>query len=437
MSTALGNHILVEFMNCDPHIMNDVAAIERDMVAAAQKAGATVINSTFHHFSPYGVSGVVVIQESHLAIHTWPEYGYAAVDLFTCGEMDAWISFDWLKEAFGAKSYSALEMKRGSVNLLQRNDFDMTTMRQKASEWANPDFYTRNVWFTDKDDMQALSLRFTGEVFYDVQSPFQRVRIIESYKYGKMLALDDMVMTTIEDEFHYHEMISHPAMFTHGNAKNVLVIGGGDGGTIREILRHEGVEKVTMVEIDGEVIKACKEHLPTIANSFDHPKLELLVDDGIEFIKNAVPESYDIIIVDGSDPVGPAEGLFSVEFYTNCYNALKKDGIMLAQGESPKFNEKAFTELNHTLQDIFGKDKAPVSLFFVPTYPTGMWSFQYGIKGDKHPKNITNETEIDGFVDAKGLRYYNSDVHKGSFATPNFVKDLLKKEICLTSTQTA
>ncbi len=428
MSTALGNHILVEFMNCEPHIMNDVAAIERDMVAAAQKAGATVINSTFHHFSPYGVSGVVVIQESHLAIHTWPEYGYAAVDLFTCGEMDAWISFDFLKEAFQAKSYSAIEMKRGSVNLLNRNDFDMTTMRQKASEWRNPEFFTRNVWFTDKDENQALSLRFTGEVFYDVQSPFQRVRIIESYKYGKMLALDDMVMTTIEDEFHYHEMISHPAMFTHGNAKNILVIGGGDGGTVREILRHEGVEKVTMVEIDGEVIKACKEHLPQIAAAFDNPKLELLVDDGIEFIKNAAPESYDIIIVDGSDPVGPAEGLFSVEFYKNCYNALKKDGIMLAQGESPKFNEKAFAELNHTLQDIFGANNAPVSLFYVPTYPTGMWSFQYGIKGDKHPKNISNIDEINSFVDAKGLRYYNAEIHTASFATPNFVKNLIKKE---------
>jgi len=426
-NVALGNHILVEFMNCDPHIMNDVAAIERDMVAAAQKAKATVINSTFHHFSPYGVSGVVVIQESHLAIHTWPEYGYAAVDLFTCGEMDAWISFDYLKEAFKSKSYSAIEMRRGSVNLLTRNDFDMTTMREKAAEWRNPDFYTRNVWFTDKDEDQALSLRFTGEVFFDVQSPYQRVRILESTKYGKMLALDDMVMTTINDEFHYHEMISHPAMFAHGNAKNVLVIGGGDGGTVREILRHEGVEKVTMVEIDGEVITACKEHLPEIAASFDHPKLDLKVDDGIAFIKTAAPESYDIIIVDGSDPVGPAEGLFSVEFYTNCYNALKKDGILIAQGESPKFNEKAFSELNHTLQDIFGADNAPVSLFYVPTYPTGMWSFQYGIKGDKHPKRVSNETEMDAFADKNGLRYYNSEIHKGSFATPNFVKQLIKK----------
>jgi spermidine synthase len=221
-------------------------------------------------------------------------------------------------------------------------------------------------------------------------------------------------------------MISHPSLFTLGNAKNVLVIGGGDGGTIREILRHDSVEKVTMVEIDGEVIKACKEFLPEIANSFEHPKLELHVDDGIAFIKKAEPKSYDLIIVDGSDPVGPAEGLFSVEFYTNCYNALKDEGILVAQGESPKFNEKAFAELNHTLQSIFGENKAPVSLFFVPTYPTGMWSFQYGIKGDINPKEITNIDRIEDFVKSQNLRYYNSDVHIGSFATPNFVKQLVQ-----------
>ena len=264
-------------------------------------------------------------------------------------------------------------------------------------------------------------------MFYDVQSPFQRVRILESYKYGMMLALDDMVMTTIKDEFHYHEMISHPAMFTHGNAKNILVIGGGDGGTVREILRHEHVEKVTMVEIDGEVIKACKEFLPTIAAAFDNPKLDLKVDDGIAFIKDAAPNSYDLIIVDGSDPVGPAEGLFSVSFYTNCFNALKEGGILIAQGESPKFNEKAFSELNHTLQGIFGENNAPVSLFYVPTYPTGMWSFQYGLKGSAHPKSVSKVDEIESFVATQGLRYYNSDIHVGSFATPNFVKTLLKK----------
>jgi spermidine synthase len=423
--SALGNHILVEFSGCTPQIMNEVSTIEQGMVDAAIKAGATVINSTFHHFSPYGVSGVVVIQESHLAIHTWPEYGYAAVDLFTCGDIDSWISFDHLKEVFQAKNYSAIEIRRGSLSLLDRLDFDLTTMREEAKGRTNPDFYTRNVWFTDKDDNQALSLRYTGQVFHDVQSPFQRVKVLESYKYGKMLTLDDMVMTTEKDEFHYHEMISHPALFTHGNAKNILVIGGGDGGTVREILRHEGVEKVTMVEIDGEVIEACKQHLPTIASAFDHPKLELIVGDGISFAANAKEESYDLILVDGSDPVGPAEGLFSVEFFNNCANALKPGGILLTQGESPKFNDKAFAELHHTLVDIFGKEQTFTSLFFVPTYPTGMWSFQWGVKGDLNPKKITNDVEIDAFVERHGLRYYNADIHRASFATPGFVKELL------------
>jgi spermidine synthase len=353
---ALGNHILVEFTGCTPQIMNDVSKIESSMVEAADKAGATVINITFHHFSPYGVSGVVVIQESHLAIHTWPEYGYAAVDLFTCGdEVNAWVSFDILKEAFGATNYSALEMQRGSLNLLDRLDFDISSERESISKRVNPDKYTRNVWFTDKDGDQALSLRYTGEVLFDKTSDYQRVRILDSQKYGKFLALDDMVMTTEMDEFQYHEMISHPAIFTHGNVKDVLVIGGGDGGTIREVLKHEGVNSVTMVEIDELVIDACKEFLPGIASDFNHPKLKLLVEDGIKFVKDAPADSYDLILIDGSDPVGPAEGLFSVEFYKDCNKALRNGGILVTQGESPRFNEKAFAETNQVIREIFGK----------------------------------------------------------------------------------
>lgn len=426
--TALGNHILVEFMRCEPDIMNDVSRIERDMVEAARKAGATVINSTFHHFSPYGVSGVVVIEESHLAIHTWPEYGYAAVDLFTCGEMDAWISFDYLKECFKSASYSAIEMKRGSKNLLTRNDFDISTMRQKADEWKNPDMYTRNVWFTDKDENQALSLRYTGEVLHDVQTPYQRVRILESPKYGKLLTLDDMFMTTENDEFHYHEMIAHPAIFAHGEVKKVLVIGGGDGGTVREVLRHEEVEEVTMVEIDGEVIEACKKHLPSIAASFDDERLDVIVGDGIDYVKNADAEVYDMIIVDGSDPVGPAEGLFTVEFYKNCYNALNENGMLVAQGESPKFNENAFAELHHTIGDLFGKESAHVALFYVPTYPTGMWSFQFGLKNDTMRLTDIYDHAVDEFVTKHGLKYYNPAIHRASLALPNFVKTLLENE---------
>ena len=158
---------------------------------------------------------------------------------------------------------------------------------------------------------------------------------------------------------------------------------------------------------------------------YSYSKYYLIILFLIRLFKVFIILKYDIIIIDGSDPVGPAEGLFSVEFYTNCFNALKNGGILVAQGESPKFNEKAFRELNHTLQSIFGRENAPVSLFFVPTYPTGMWSFQYGLKNANHPKNIQGDAVIETFVNSKGLRYYNADVHRGSFATPNFVKSII------------
>jgi spermidine synthase len=426
--SALGNHILVEFSGCQPEIMNDVSCIENAMVEAAETAGATVINSTFHHFSPYGVSGVVVIQESHLAIHTWPEYGYAAVDLFTCGDqVDPWVSFDFLKTAFKAKNYSAIEMKRGALGLLNRLDFDLSTIRSEAKERTNPEKYTRNVWFTDKDDDQGLSLRYTGDVLFDEQSDFQRVKVLDTYKYGRMLALDNMVMTTEKDEFHYHEMISHPAMFVHGSVKKALVIGGGDGGTIRELLKHESIESITMVEIDGVVIEACKKYLPEIASSFDHPKLDLKVSDGIEFVKKASENSYDLVIIDGSDPVGPAEGLFTKEFYENCHKLLNEKGILVAQGESPRFNEKSFVDLNSTLKTIFGASKIHTSLLYVPTYPTGMWSFQWGVKSGKSPFEIKERiNEIEDFVIKHDLKYYNYHIHKSSFALPNFVQKMLR-----------
>lgn len=425
---ALGRHILVEFSGCSPEIMNSVSTIENAMVDAAQKAGATVINSTFHHFSPYGVSGVVVIQESHLAIHTWPEYGYAAVDLFTCGdEVDPWVSFDFLNEVFEAKNYSAMEMNRGSLKLLNHLDFDVNTAREEISNRVNPQKFTRNVWFTDKDDDQALSLRYTGDVLYKQQSDFQEVKVLETYKYGKMLTLDQMVMTTEADEFHYHEMISHPVMNTLKEVKKVLVIGGGDGGTVREFLKYEKVQKVTMVEIDEKVIEASKLHLPNIASSFNDSRLDLIIADGIKFVEQANDKAYDLVIVDGSDPVGPAEGLFSVSFYENCYRILKDKGVLLTQGESPKFNEKVFTDLSIVLKDIFGNKNTAISLFYVPTYPTGMWSFQWGLKGDVNHPSTVDKHEIVKTISKLGLRYYNEDIHHASFALPNFVKSMINE----------
>lgn len=423
---SLGRHIIVEYYDCTPEIMNDVTIIQESMEGAAEKAGATIINSTFHHFSPYGVSGVVVIEESHLAIHTWPEFGYASVDLFTCGEsVDPWVSYQFLKEAFEAGHGSALELKRGEMALLTRKDFDVKQLRDDKSSDDGSPIRTKDVWFTERDDKIALSLKHDGKL-YDEQSDFQRVEVYNTQAYGNMLTLDGMVMTTEKDEYVYHEMITHVPLLTHPKPKRALIIGGGDGGTAREMLRHERLEEVVMVEIDDKVIEACREHLPSIASALDHPKLNLIVDDGIKYVKEAANGSFDIVIVDSTDPVGPAEGLFSVEFYKEVYRILSDDGIMITQSESPRFNNKVFKEIYEVYGSIFGNEKVHCYLAYIPTYPTGMWSFSYSAKGDAHPLRGFDKEKSREFSASQDLNYYNEAIHESAFALPNFVKKMIK-----------
>ncbi|NJL87191.1 MAG: adenosylmethionine decarboxylase, partial [Leptolyngbyaceae cyanobacterium SM1_1_3] len=192
---SLGRHILVEFHGCSTEILNDVPLIEKSMTEAAKEAGATLISSVFHHFSPFGVSGVVVIQESHLAIHTWPEYRYAAVDLFTCGySVNPWISYDRLKQAFHAEHGSAIELNRGQLDLLERSEIDLGELRDQATNTLVLPKFSRSVWFTDRNENIALSIRHKGERVFREKSPYQTVEIFDTFEYGKMLTVDNMVM---------------------------------------------------------------------------------------------------------------------------------------------------------------------------------------------------------------------------------------------------
>lgn len=416
----------MEYYDCTPEILNDVVKIEKSMEQAAEEAGATIINSTFHHFSPYGVSGVVVIQESHLAIHTWPEFGYASVDLFTCGDtVNPWVSYQMLKEAFEAGHGSAVELSRGEMALLKRKNFDVKAMRDEKSTEEGEPIRTRDVWFTERDDKIALSLKHDGKL-YDVQSDYQKVAIYNTQAYGNMLTLDGMVMTTEKDEYVYHEMITHVPVLTHPNPKRALVIGGGDGGTVRELLRHEQLEDVVLVEIDDKVIEASKLHLPSIASALDDPKLDLVVDDGIEYVKNTPDGAFDIVIVDSTDPVGPAEGLFTVEFYQDVHRILSNDGVMITQSESPRFNSKVFKEIYQTYRGIFGQNNVHCYLAYIPTYPTGMWSFSYSSKGSAHPLNGFDAKKSAEFAKNHELQYYNDGIHQAAFALPSFVKEMIK-----------
>ncbi len=423
---SLGRHILVEFHGCSAEVLNDVPRIEQSMITAAKQSGATIISSVFHHFSPFGVSGVVVIQESHLAIHTWPEYRYAAVDLFTCGDsVNPWVSYESLKAAFEAAHGSAIELNRGQLDLLEKSDIDVGAIRDAATQKLMPPKYSRSVWFTDRDENIALSIRHKGEPLFRERSPYQLVEIFDTYKYGRMLTVDKMVMCSERDEAAYHEMIIHVPMLTNPQIKKVLVVGGGDGGSVREILKHPQVESVTMVEIDEAVIRASREFLPSLSSALNDPKLDLMIGDGIEYLKQAEDEGFDFIVIDSSDPVGPSVGLFSSDFYKDVYRCLTPNGVMSAQSESPRFNQTAFVDLVHCLQDIFGMADVSPYLAFIQTYPTGMWSFSYCSKGGRHPTADLDEEKAIAFAEQHDLHYYNSEVHGAAFCLPTFIKRLL------------
>jgi len=424
LTNALGRHILVEFFDCDAAILNDTALIENSMLEAAHLAKATIINSTFHHFSPFGVSGVVVVQESHLAIHTWPEYGYAAVDIFTCGHtISPWIAYRHLQTAFKAANGSAIEINRGQIELMKPHDINfLNTVANPNHPAAQSE--AQSFWFDDRVDNRGLSIQCRSLLFRQ-QSPYQLVQVFDTHAFGKMLTIDSMVMCTEKDEFIYHEMICHPAMLLHKAAKKILVIGGGDGGTVRELLKHDSVEQITMVEIDKVVVDACRQFLPQISQQLDNPKLNLIIGDGIEFVQNAQAESFDLVIVDGSDPVGPAQGLFSTAFFQNVHKCLKSDGILTLQTESPTCNADAFVALNHCFKQVFGQQHAHCYLAAIPTYPSGLWSFHLVGKQPLNPIQDLDGAKANQFAQAHSLNYYSPEIHQAAFTLPPYVKKML------------
>ncbi|AFZ36903.1 Spermidine synthase [Stanieria cyanosphaera PCC 7437] len=282
-------------------------------------------------------------------------------------------------------------------------------------------------WVIDHNDRTALSIRIKGDRLFCEQSPYQTVEVFDTCDRGKMLTIDRMVMCTEADEASYHEMLVHVPMLTDFKIKDVLVIGAGDGGTIRELVRYQNIETITMVEIDEVVVRAAKQFLPTISSAFDHPKLKLLIDDGIKFVKEAADHAYDLIIIDSSDPVGPSEGLFTKSFYQDVYRCLRPGGLITVQSESPSFNPKAFVELNQCLKQVFGNDQVHCYLVFIPMYPSGMWSLTYCSKQGAHPlKNFQRDRAIT-FAQEQNLTYYNADIHQAAFCLPTYIQKMLNE----------
>ncbi|NPA62587.1 MAG: spermidine synthase [Methanococci archaeon] len=289
----------------------------------------------------------------------------------------------------------------------------------------NNDFKCQ-IWFTEyHNNNVALSVRIK-DILYREKSEFQEIEIVDSYDFGKVLILDNTFQTTERDEFIYHELISHIPLFTHPNPKRVLVIGGGDGGTVREVVKHDSVEVVDFVELDEKVIEACKKYMPKLSCEIENEKVNVLITDGIKYVAET-ENKYDVIIVDCPDPVGPAKGLFEKEFYKNVFKCLNDDGIMVQQSESPLYNLDLIQNICKYLKEAGFEIIRPYT-YPMPTYPSGFWSFTLASK--KHDPLKTDEKKIKEKLKDIKTKYYDEEVHKGIFlATPKFLKDAVKKAL--------
>ncbi len=269
------------------------------------------------------------------------------------------------------------------------------------------------------EDKFRLGMKVHKTVFSG-KSDLQQIDVIDTAAFGRVLAIDNIFMTSEKDEFYYHEMLVHPAMVTCPNIERALVIGGGDGGTVREILTYDEVKHVDMVEIDAMVVEVSKRYLKTIGTAWDDPRLHVRIGDGIDYAINAEVLPYDIIFLDGCDPIGPAEGLFTEDFYRGCARLLRPGGVFTIQSESPITMPEVFTSIQETLKRVFES----VHPYFgpVPIYASGDWSWTYASQTTDRFALIESRVK---HQEAR-CRYYNRDIHRGAFALPNSLKSALK-----------
>ena len=278
------------------------------------------------------------------------------------------------------------------------------------------------MWFHDEHtDNVKLAIRVDYQVF-SAQSEIQRIDVLESKEFGKILVVDGDLMLTEKDEFIYHEMISHVPMAVHPQVEKILVIGGGDGGVVRELAKYDTVEQIDVVEADPLLVEVCRKYFPQMACSLNDPRVHVYHEDGLRFIRSK-SDAYDLIIIDSPNPFGAGEGLFTKEFYGNCFNALHEDGIMINQHESPFYKEEAFQcqRMHKRIIESF-----PISRIYqahIPSYPSGHWLFGFASKR-YHPIH-----DMDGIQwKLRGIqtKYYLPRLHEGVFALPAYVEELVQ-----------
>lgn len=271
-------------------------------------------------------------------------------------------------------------------------------------------------WFTEicAESGSAFSLEVKQKL-HEEQTPFQHIEIYETTRFGTLMVIDGFIMLSDYDNFLYHEMMSHPALFTHPAPRQVLIVGGGDCGTLREVLRHQEIAQVTQVEIDERVTRLAERFFPGLCEANDDPRATLLFADAIQWVKSAPPGSLDVIIVDSTDPVGPAEGLFSAAFYRDCLRALGDDGLVVHQSESPLIHQDLIRAMRGAMREA-GFSRLQTIHFPQPVYPSGWWSATLAGRG----RALTGFREEASRNKPFATRYYNCEIHRGALAMPEF-----------------
>lgn len=282
---------------------------------------------------------------------------------------------------------------------------------------SNPNWFTE---LSDSGTIFGLELTEAAKI-YEEQTPFQKLEIYDTATFGKLMTLDGCTMVTTRDNFVYHEMMSHPVLFSHPSPKRVCIIGGGDCGTLREVLKHPEVESVIQIDIDERVTRVSELFFPELCESNNDPRATLAFEDGIAWINNAEPESLDVIIVDSTDPIGPGAVLYSEAFFRGCWRALRENGLLVQQSESPLVHATKIIKPMHDTLRQAGFSAIQLHQFQQVCYPTGWWSCTIAAKNGSIAFTRKAAAQALNFPTS----YYNAEIHEGSAALPQFLKAIL------------
>ena len=394
-----GLHVVANLYRCrgDARYLTDAAGLRRFCHDSINRAGLTILGDLFHEFDGGGVTGTVVLAESHLAIHTWPELQSVTLDVYVC-------NFTQDNRAKARQVVADLtELFRPEERVLH----DVPRDKQFMYEWLNGDY--------------GFFLR-SSKLIECSKTRFQDLEIHETPQFGKLFRLDGCFMTSEREEFVYHETLMHVALTAHPAPKRVLIIGGGDGGAAEEALKHPSVEQVVMVELDEKVVEIAKQHFGMIHRGvFDNPKLKVLIEDGLKYLTDT-KERFDHIALDLPDPIGPATALYEESFFRDCKRALAAGGILTLHMGSPWARPERVKMLYGRLAKMF-KFARPYTMF-IPLYGC-LWSMC--ACSDSTDVAALGAGEIDARIAARGLthlQYYNGAIHPALFGLPNFVREL-------------